>query len=112
MKSGGLSINKRRLFEILFFLAVMALSFYTVFHGQDIGQILRELRKLSAFSVCAAIVTALFFVSAEGLMIFYLLRALGGKSGLLRCISYSFIGFFYSASHPPPPEDSQCSFII
>lgn len=100
MKSGGLSINKRRLFEILFFLAVMALSFYTVFHGQDIGQILRELRKLSAFSVCAAIVTALFFVSAEGLMIFYLLRALGGKSGLLRCISYSFIGFFYSGITP------------
>ena len=92
--------RRRRLIEILFFLAVMALSFYTVFHGQDISLIWEEMQKLSALSICAAIVTALFFVSAEGIMIYYLLRALGGKSGLLRCISYSFIGFFYSGITP------------
>lgn len=100
MKGSGLAVNKRRLFEILFFLAVMALSFYTVFHGQDIGQIWRELRRLSAVSICAAIITALFFVSAEGMMICYLLRALGGDNSLPRCISYSFIGFFYSGITP------------
>ncbi len=92
--------RRRRLIEILFFLAVMVLSFYTVFHGQDISLIWEEMQKLSALSICAAIVTALFFVSAEGIMIYYLLRALGGKSGLLRCISYSFIGFFYSGITP------------
>lgn len=100
MKDGQRMKKRKRLIEILFFLAVMALSFYTVFHGQDIRQIWEELKKLSAFSICAAIVTALFFVSAEGIMIFYLLRALGGKSGILRCISYSFIGFFYSGITP------------
>ena len=100
MKGGQWVKNRRRLVEILFFLAVMALSFYTVFHGQDISQIWEELKKLSVFSICAAIATALFFVSAEGVMICYLLRALGGKSGLLRCISYSFIGFFYSGITP------------
>lgn len=100
MKGGQRIKNRRRLIEILFFLAVMILAFYTVFHGQDIGLIRKEMQKLSAFSICAAIVTALFFVSAEGIMICYLLRALGGKSGLFRCISYSFIGFFYSGITP------------
>lgn len=100
MSNGRRIKNRKRLIEILFFLAVMGLSFYTVFHGQDIGLIWEEMRKLSAFSICAAIATALFFVSAEGMMIYYLLRALGGKSGLLRCISYSFIGFFYSGITP------------
>lgn len=83
-----------------FFLLVMGLSFYTVFHGQDMEQIGSALRRLSLSALCIALFTALFFVSAEGVMIYYLLRSLNGKSSLLRCISYSFIGFFYSGITP------------
>ena len=86
--------------QILFFLLVMGLSFYTVFHGQDLEQILASLDKLSPAAFVAAVVTALFFVSAEGIMIWYLLRDLHGASSLLQCISYSFIGFFYSGITP------------
>lgn len=93
-------MNKRRLMEIAFFLGVMGLSFYTVFRGQNLWQIWEEIRKLSLWGLCAAIFSALFFVSAEGMMIFYLLRSLGGTSSLFRCISYSFIGFFYSGITP------------
>lgn len=78
----------------------MGLSFYTIFHGQDMGQVRSALEKLSPVSLCLAVLTALFFVSAEGIMIWYLLRSMNGKSGLLKCISYSFIGFFYSGITP------------
>ena len=78
----------------------MLLSFYTVFHGQDARQVIGALRNLSTPALCLALLTALFFVSAEGIMICYLLRSLNGRSGFLRCISYSFIGFFYSGITP------------
>lgn len=78
----------------------MCLSFYTVFRGQDAKQVIDALHDLSTPALCLALITALFFVSAEGIMICYLLRSLNGRSGLLRCISYSFIGFFYSGITP------------
>ena len=102
MESGenrGTYIRKRAV-EGAFFLLIMALSFYTVFRGQDIEQVKSALGRLSLTSLCSALIVALFFVSAEGIMIWYLLRSLHGKSGLLRCISYSFIGFFYSGITP------------
>lgn len=92
--------NRRRLTEAAIFLLVMGLSFYTVFHGHDLREIFGEIRKLSFVCLCGAVMTAVFFVCAEGCMIYYLLRSLDGKSGLLRCISYSFIGFFYSGITP------------
>lgn len=82
------------------FLVIMGLTFYAVMHGQNLGQIWESIRKMSPFYLGIAIVTALFFVSAEGCMIWYLLRSLNGRSSLGRCICYSFIGFFYSGITP------------
>lgn len=96
----GIAVNRKRVLEGAFFLLVMALSFYTIFHGQDMGRIRLALSRLSPLSLCAAMAVALFFVSAEGIMIFYLLRSLNGHSSLGRCICYSFIGFFYSGITP------------
>ena len=96
----GIAGNRKRVLEGAFFLLVMALSFYTVFHGQDMGQIRQAMSRLSPAALFAAMCTALFFVSAEGIMIHYLLRSLNGHSSLRRCIVYSFIGFFYSGITP------------
>lgn len=96
----GSQSGRKRVLEGVFFLLVMGLSFYTVFHGQDMEQVCSALKKLSPVSLCVALLTAVFFVSAEGVMIWYLLRSMNGKSGVLKCISYSFIGFFYSGITP------------
>lgn len=96
----GTAVDRKRVLEGAFFLVVMALSFYTIFQGQDMGRIRHALGRLSPFALCAALGVALFFVSAEGIMIFYLLRSLNGHSRLGRCICYSFIGFFYSGITP------------
>lgn len=92
--------GRKRALEGAFFLLIMGLSFYTVFHGQDMAQAGNALKKLSPAALCLALLTALFFVSAEGIMIWYLLRSMNGKSGICKCISYSFIGFFYSGITP------------
>lgn len=93
-------VAKKRILEAAFFLLVMILSFYTVFRGQDMEQVGAALRRLSPMALGAAVLTALLFVSAEGLMIWYLLKSMHGTSSLPQCISYSFIGFFYSGITP------------
>ena len=95
-----LPLNRKRIMQGAFFLLVMILSFYTVFRGQDMSEVGDAIRRLSPWALCAAVLTALFFVSAEGMMIWYLLSALSEKSSLRRCIAYSFIGFFYSGITP------------
>lgn len=96
----GIGVKKKRILEAGFFLLVMLLSFYTVFRGQDMEQVGASLRRLSPMALGAAVLTSIFFVSAEGMMIWYLLRAMHGTSSLRQCISYSFIGFFYSGITP------------
>ena len=87
--------------NILLFLIITGLTLYTVFHGQDLRQIQAALGKLSLPCLILSILLALFFVCAEGIMIWYLMGALNRrKSGVLRCVSYSFIGFFYSGITP------------
>ena len=51
-------------------------------------------------SLAGAVALGLFFICMEGTIIRILLGAAGGKSGLLTCISYSFLGFFYSGITP------------
>lgn len=91
---------KKRVLQIGFFFLVMGLTFYTLFYGQDLWQIQRAVLQMSPVCLILAAGLALFFVSAEGTMIWYLLRSMEGKSGLMRCIAYSFIGFFYSGITP------------
>ena len=92
--------SKKKLGNMIFFFLVMGLSFYAVFHGQDLQKIGESMRHLPVLCIGGAVLNALFFVSAEGCMIYYLLRSMDGKGKFWRCISYSFIGFFYSGITP------------
>lgn len=94
-KEGG-----KRLLEILFFLAVMALTFRAVFTGQDAGELLSALGRMDPVCMASAAALGMIFICLEGLMIRILLRTMGQKSGLTKCIGYSFVGFFYSGITP------------
>lgn len=100
MNSNRRKKGNKLFFQGLLFLLIMGLTFYTIFHGQNIGEIGRAVSGLALPYLCLALFAALFFVAMEGVMIFYLLRSLHGKSNLLQCIAYSFIGFFYSGITP------------
>lgn len=92
--------KKKRVAQILFFLAVMALTFWAVLHNQNLSEILQAVRRMKPEYFLAAMLLGIFFVSMEGYMIFRLLSGMNGKSSLFRCIQYSFIGFFYSGITP------------
>lgn len=86
--------------QLLLFLLLMALTFYTIFHNNDIGEIFTALKSLQPSYFFLAVLCALFFVCTEGFMIWYLLQLTGKAPGLIRCFGYSFIGFFFSGITP------------
>ena len=97
---------KKRVLQIALFLAIMLLTFYALFSGRDLSEIGRALMGMSFWYLIPSIALAVFFVCAEGFMIWYLLRSMKAQkegykaSTLPRCIQYSFIGFFYSGITP------------
>ena len=103
-------LNRKKVGEAVFFFGIMFLTFYTLLHGQNLGEIVQAVKHMSVPYLLAAAGLAIFFVCAEGSMIWYLLHAMqtadgpeisGGRgSSLFRCIQYSFLGFFYSGITP------------
>lgn len=98
---------KHMCLSILFFLAVMLLTFSVFFKNTELSDIYMAWKRMNPLCLLAAALTAVFFVSAEGIMIWYLLSAMHReyrlthrRTGVLRCIAYSFIGFFYSGITP------------
>lgn len=93
--------DKRKFFlNISIFVVIMILTFWSIFHNQDFTEMADSMKKMSGKYMGIAIVLAIFFVSAEGCMIWYLLKGIGEQTTLCRCISYSFIGFFFSGITP------------
>ncbi|MDO4294387.1 MAG: lysylphosphatidylglycerol synthase transmembrane domain-containing protein [Eubacteriales bacterium] len=97
---GGKRGWKKGALELALFLAVLVLTFRTMFGGQKIGSLLAAIGRLTPVCTAAAVLLGLLFVCLEGFMIWLLLTAMGGKSGLGRCVGYSFVGFFYSGITP------------
>lgn len=92
-------IRKFLLYAALF-IAIMALTFWNVFRGQDFEAMLRAVGQMSGWYVIAAVFLAVMFVAGEGCMIWYLLKGIGEGKSLFRCLSYSFTGFFFSGITP------------
>ncbi len=97
---------KKRALQIALFLGIMLLTFYALFSGRDLAEIGRAVMRMSPAWLILAVGLAVFYVCAEGYMIWYLLRSMKANkdkdrsSSLFRCIQYSFIGFFYSGITP------------
>ena len=92
---------KKRAAQIAVFLLVMFLTFYALFSGRDLAEIGRSLARMSPVYLIPSAALAVFFVCAEGFMIWFLLNAMREKrNSLFRCFQYSFIGFFYSGITP------------
>ncbi|MDE5588521.1 MAG: flippase-like domain-containing protein [Acetatifactor sp.] len=92
-------IRKFILYAVLF-VAIMGLTFWNVFRGQDFEAMLRAVAQMSGWYVIVSVFLAVMFVAGEGIMIWYLLRGIGEGKSLFRCLSYSFTGFFFSGITP------------
>lgn len=64
----------------------------SIFRNQNMVDIIAAVKMMSISSLVAAAILSVFYVAGEGNMICYLLKGVGEKARLLRCIAYSFIG--------------------
>ena len=93
-------MNRKNILSGCLFLALMLLTFYIIFRGNNMNYVWQTAKELNPAYLAGAVATGLFFVSMEGIMIWYLLRARNLKPSLPGCIRISFIGFFYSGITP------------
>lgn len=93
-------MNRKNLISAIILLLLMLLTFRVIAKGNDMGAVAAAVQKLNTGYLAAAAIVALFFVAAEGNMIWYLLHALHEQASLFRCVGYSFVGFFFSGITP------------
>lgn len=96
----GKKMIHRLILNSIFFVVVMLFTFFTVFQGQKFTEIVNAIKHMPLRYTITSIFLALLFVSAEGCMIWYLLKGIGEQTTLPCCIAYSFIGFFFSGITP------------
>lgn len=82
------------------FLALTVLTFYVILKDQNPRDLIQDIKHIHKGYLMLALFLSLFFVTAEGILIWYLLKAIGDKGKLASCIKYSFTGFFYSGITP------------
>lgn len=85
---------------VIVLILLIGLTLWTVFKDNDIGDVFNAMLSLKPEWFVISAVAAIFFVCAEGLMIWYLLRTLKCKTSLFSCFGYSFVGFFFSGITP------------
>ena len=92
--------RKKSIISLLIFLIIFIFTYKILFQGQDINSICNAVKKAGWIYTASASLLGVFYVSMEGVMIWYLLCSMKEKTSVFHCIQYSFIGFFYSAITP------------
>lgn len=93
-------MKRKNIISAILFLLLAELTFRVILKGNDMGKVAAAVQEMNKGYLAAAAAVALFFVAAEGMMIWYLLRVLQEPASWYRCIRYSFVGFFYSGITP------------
>lgn len=91
---------RKNLFNVLFLVALLAITLWAIFKDQDLGIILNTLAGVSPVFLIIGFLLVILYVCSESVIIKYLLHTVQIKVPLFNCIRYSFVGFFYSCITP------------
>lgn len=90
----------KKILNAVFVAAIFVITMITVFQGENFKEVLNFLITAELEFVLPSIGLVILFILGESVVICYLFRTLGIKTGFFRCCLYSFIGFFYSCVTP------------
>lgn len=94
-------MNKRKIvLNTLFLIIVFSLTFYFIFHGQDISSIIDTIKETDIRYWLVAVLFVILFIGSESIIIFYMMHSIKQKVNLVHCCLYSFVGFFFSCITP------------
>lgn len=92
--------NLKQCFNLFFLIVIFGLTLWSVFRGEDFGQVLSFLETADPLYVLPGVLCVILFIVGESAVIYYLMRTLGSHVQFSHCCLYSFIGFFYSCITP------------
>ena len=92
--------NKKYYLNVIFMAVLLAAVFYVLLKDQDLNDILNAMKGAKKFDMVLSMLAALVYVIMEGFSMQIILYSLDFKKQGLRCIKYSFIGFFFNAITP------------
>lgn len=84
----------------VFLLAVFSITVYLVFRDQEITAVMDSIERAKNSYIVFGLVLTLLFICSESVIIHYLMRTVKQSVSLVRCIIYSFVGFFFSSVTP------------
>lgn len=94
-------MNKRKgLINMIFLVAVFALTMYYVFNGKDLGAVVEHIMNSNPIYWVTGIIFVVLFILGESVIIYYMLRCVGETAKITHCFLYSFVGFFFSCITP------------
>ncbi len=82
---------------------ILVITFFTlhlIFKEQEFHEIIRDLKGADPLWILSGACAAVLFVAGEASIIHYMLRVLDQKTSFLKCLKYSFVGFFFSYITP------------
>lgn len=102
LRKGRVTLRKylKSILNAMFVVIVFALTLWSVFRGEDIGQMVAYLKEADSLYLILGVISVIAFILGESVVIHYLMRTLGQKNRFTHCCLYSFIGFFYSCITP------------
>lgn len=86
--------------DIGLILVITLFTLNLIFKEQELPEIISDLKLADPRWIALGAAAAIFFVAGESSIIHYMLRVLDQKTSFLRCLKYSFIGFFFSYITP------------
>lgn len=95
-----LKVNKKNIFNTIFFLLIVGITFYLLLKDQEIPLIVDSIRRANIVYLLLGFAAVIVFVYCEAVIIYYMMKKLHNPLGIISCIKYSFIGFFFSCITP------------
>lgn len=93
-------VNKKTIIGGIALLVLMGATLYALLQGQQISLLLDVLGQVKPGWVLAGLALMLIFVGSEAVGTKFVLARLGHKTKYLRCLGYSFVGFYFSSITP------------
>ncbi len=92
--------GKKRYLGWLLLAAMMAVTGFVLFREQSLGALWASLKKVKLPFLLGGLGLMFGYVGCEALCTHQILRRLGHRTSLRRCLDYSFVGFYVSSITP------------
>lgn len=91
---------KKVLIDAILFFAIIGLTLYGVFHGEDLSGLKDAIKKSNILWLIPAVPLVLFFIAGESIVIWHMLDCYGIYVKERFCFLFSAVGFFFSCVTP------------